>query len=159
MPLTRIMANIMTAAPPSTDWGMTDSSADSLGQKPHRIRNTAPVMMQKRFTTLVTPTRPTFWLKEVLGRTPNREARKLPRPSATTPPESSLVVGSRFRPPLAIPEMSPTVSTAVATYIISMATIACQLNSIATGIKLGRLNQAASATGWKSTIFRQIATI
>ena len=60
MPLTRIIANMMTAAPPSTDCGMTENSALSFGQKPHSSKNTAPVMMTKRLTILLTTTRPTF---------------------------------------------------------------------------------------------------
>lgn len=65
----------------------------------------APMAIAKRLTTFVMLTRPTFWLKEVLGSTP--------KPSQTTEPESSLSVGSRFNPPCATPEVSPMVSTAV----------------------------------------------
>ena len=55
-------------------------------------------------TIFVMPIRPTFWLKEVFGSTPNREAKEEPRPSQMTEPESSLSVASLPRPPSQIPE-------------------------------------------------------
>ena len=68
--------------------------------------------------------RPTFWLKEVLGNTPNSAAKVEPRPSQMTPPDSSLSEGSRFMPPSITPEISPTVSTAVTINMTSTGRIA-----------------------------------
>ena len=159
IPLTKIMANIMTAAPPNTDCGITENKALSFGQNPHRIRNTAPVIITKRLTTFVTATRPTFCEKEVFGSTPKIAPRIEPRPSAITPPCSSLSVASRFNPPFATPETSPIVSTVVAMNMIPIAIIACELNSKATGIKAGSANQLAEDTCVKSTIPSIIARI
>ena len=50
--------------------------APSLGQRPQRMRKIAPVESAKRLTTLVMATRPTFWLKEVLGSTPKSAAKE-----------------------------------------------------------------------------------
>ena len=99
-----------------------------------------------RLTTLVMATRPTFWLKEVLGSTPNRAAKEDPRPSHMTPPASSQSVASRPRPPSITPEMSPTVSTAVTTNIIITGRTARRSKMGFTGMSLGISNQAASAT-------------
>ena len=121
-------------------------SAPSLGIRPHRIRKMAPEARAMRLTTLVMATRPTFWLKEVLGSTPNRAAKEEPRPSQITPPDSSLSVGSRFMPPSMTPEISPTVSTAVTTNMIITGIIARISNTILTGISLGMANQEACAT-------------
>ena len=52
--------NIITAAPPSTDCGIIDISAPSLGNNPHSIRNTAPHASAILFTTFVIVTSPTF---------------------------------------------------------------------------------------------------
>ena len=138
--------NIITAAPPRTDWGMMDTRAPSLGHRPHRIRNTAPVARANRLTTLVMATRPTFWLKEVLGSTPNSAAKEEPRPSHITPPDSSRSAASRPRPPSITPEMSPTVSTAVTMNIIITGRMARRSKTGFTGISLGISNQAAPAT-------------
>ena len=89
IPLITMEENMMTAAPPSTLWGMMDTMAASLGSRPHSTRNTAPQARAVRLTILVMVTRPTFWLKEVLGSTPNRAAKEEPRPSHMTPPASS----------------------------------------------------------------------
>ena len=110
------------------------------------MRNTAPVEMANRLTTLVMATRPTFWLKEVLGSTPKRAAKEEPRPSQITPPESSLSVASRPRPPSITPEMSPTVSTAVTMNMISTGKIARKSKVGFTGSSLGISNQEALAT-------------
>ena len=63
-----------------------------LGTRPQRIRKMPPVASAKRLTTLVMLTRPTFWLKEVLGSTPNSAAKLEPIPSQMTPPDSSVSV-------------------------------------------------------------------
>ena len=63
-----------------------------------------------------------------------------------TPPESSRSVASRPRPPSITPEISPTVSTAVTTNMMSTGRIARISNTGFTGISLGISNQAASAT-------------
>ena len=146
MPLTTMEANIMTAAPPRTDCGMMETTAPSFGHKPHKIKNTAPHARALRLTIFVMVTRPTFWLNEVFGSTPNRAAAVDPMPSQITPPESSLSVASRFMPPCVTPEMSPTVSTAVTTNITSTGAMARMSNTGATGSGLGTANHAAAAT-------------
>ena len=123
-----------------------ETSAASFGQSPQRIRNTAPVASAKRFTTFVMATSPTFWLNEVFGSTPNRAAKEEPSPSHMTPPASSLSVASRPRPPSITPEISPTVSTAVTTNMISTGKIARMSNTGFTGISFGISNQEADAT-------------
>ena len=121
-------------------------TAASFGHKPHRIKKRAPHAKALRLTILVMATKPTFWLKDVLGKTPNKAANVEPIPSQTTPPESSLSVASRSMPPWVTPEMSPTVSTAVTMNITSTGAIARISNTGATGIKAGTANQDASAT-------------
>ena len=138
--------NIITAAPPSTDCGMIDISAPSLGISPHNIRNTAPDASATLLTTLVIATSPTFWLNDVLGSTPNIAASVEPRPSHITPPESSLSVASLPIPPSITPEISPTVSTAVTTNITSTGSIALKSNTGLTGINFGIAIHLASAT-------------
>ena len=91
-------------------------------------------------------TRPTFWLKEVFGSTPNSAAKEEPRPSHITPPESSLSVASLPRPPSVIPEISPTVSTAVTINMIRIGTMARASNTHFTGISAGTANHFACAT-------------
>ena len=91
-------------------------------------------------------TRPTFWLKEVFGSTPNSAAKEEPSPSHITPPESSLSVASLSRPPSVIPEMSPTVSTAVTINMIRIGTIARASKTHFTGISAGTANHFAWAT-------------
>ena len=81
-----------------------------------------------------------------LGRTPNKAAKEDPIPSQITPPESSLSVASRPRPPSITPEISPTVSTAVTTNMIITGMIARRSNTGFTGMILGISNQAAFAT-------------
>ena len=146
IPLNTIEENIITAAPPSTDCGMIEISAASFGQSPQRIRNTAPVASANRFTTFVMATSPTFWLKDVFGRTPKQAASEDPSPSHITPPDSSLSVASRPRPPSITPEISPTVSTAVTINMIITGRIARISNTGLTGMIFGIANHAASAT-------------
>ena len=104
------------------------------------------VASAKRLTTLVMLTRPTFWLKEVLGSTPNSAAKLEPIPSQMTPPDSSVSVASRSMPPMITPEISPTVSTAVTINIIMTGAIARISNTGLTGISWGNANHLASAT-------------
>ena len=99
-----------------------------------------------RLTTFVIVTRPTFWLNEVFGRTPNSAAILEPSPSQITPPESSESVASRPMPPSITPEISPTVSTAVTMNMISTGTMARRSKTRGTGISFGMENQEASAT-------------
>ena len=146
IPLTTMEENIITAAPPRTLWGMMDTSAASFGNSPQKIRKIAPVANAKRFTTFVMATRPTFWLKEVLGSTPKMAAREEPRPSQITPPDSSVSVASRPIPPSITPEISPTVSTAVTINMIITGTMARISNTMGTGTSFGTANQSASAT-------------
>ena len=72
----------------------------------------APVAIVKRLTTFVIATRPTFWLKDVIGIQPNREDRELIKPSQAREPEISFVVALRFKPELASACVSPIVSVA-----------------------------------------------
>ena len=123
-----------------------ETNAPSFGIRPQRIRNTAPVASAIRLTTFVMATRPTFWLKEVLGSTPKIAAKVEPRPSQITPPDSSLSVASLPIPPSITPEISPTVSTAVTTNIINTGTMALQSKMILTGISAGTASQLASFT-------------
>ena len=146
MPLTTMDENMMTAAPPSTACGMMEMTAPSFGHKPHRMRNTAPAAKALRFTIFVMATRPTFWLNEVFGSTPNSAANDEPKPSHITPPESSLSVASRSMPPCVTPEMSPTVSTAVTMNITNTGAMARMSNTGATGMRSGTANHAALAT-------------
>ena len=146
IPLMTMEENIITAAPPRTGCGMIDTRAPSFGNRPQRIRKTAPVARAKRLTTLVIVTRPTFWLKEVFARTPKSAAKDDPRPSQITPPDNSESVASRPRPPSITPEISPTVSTAVTMNMIITGTIARASNEIFTGIRDGTANQLACAT-------------
>ena len=146
IPLTTMDENIITAAPPSTLCGIIEISAASFGNRPHAIRKIPPVAIEKRFTTLFMATRPTFWLKEVFGRTPSSAAKEDPRPSHITPPESSLSVASLPSPPSVIPEISPTVSTAVTINIMHIGTMAFASNTHLTGIISGTANQDALAT-------------
>ena len=139
-------ANMITAAPPKTDCGMIDTTAPSFGHKPHKIRKIAPHESALRLVILVMVTRPTFWLNDVFGSTPKSAAKDEPRPSQTTPPESSLSVASRFMPPWVTPEMSPTVSTAVTTNITSTGAMARMSNTGVTGSSSGMANHDAAAT-------------
>ena len=136
----------MTAAPPRTLWGMMDTTAASLGSRPHSTRKIAPQARAVRLTILVMVTRPTFWLKEVLGSTPNRAAKEEPRPSHITPPASSWSVASRPMPPSVTPEISPTVSTAVTMNMIITGMMARRSNTGLTGISCGMETQLAWAT-------------
>ena len=146
MPLITMEENMMTAAPPSTLWGMMDTSAASLGSRPQSTRNTAPQARAMRLTMRVMVTRPTFWLKEVLGSTPKSAAKEEPRPSQMTPPASSVSVASRPMPPSVTPEMSPTVSTAVTMNITITGRMARRSNTGFTGISWGTANQSAWST-------------
>ena len=125
---------------------MIETSAPSLGQRPQRTRNTAPVASAKRLTIFVIATSPTFCENEVLGRTPKRAANDDPIPSQITPPESSLSVASLPRPPSITPEISPTVSTAVTINIMITGMTALMSNTGLTGSMSGTANQATLAT-------------
>ena len=72
MPLTRMVPNIISVQPPSTDSGRLAKKLPIGGSNPARIMQPAPVMMVKRLTTPVMLISPTFWLKEVTGGQPNR---------------------------------------------------------------------------------------
>ena len=137
---------MITAAPPRTGCGMMEITAPIFGKSPASTRMIAPMEIAKRLTIFVMPTRPTFWLKEVLGSTPNTVASAEPTPSQITAPASSLSVASRFRPPLTTPAVSPTVSTAVTMNMMHMGTIAATLNCSFTGRSCGTANHAASFT-------------
>ena len=103
-------------------------------------------MVVNRLTTFVIATKPTFWLNDGFGSTPNAAANVEPRPSHTTPPDSSLFDGGRSMPPCVTPEMSPIVSTAVTMNITSTGAMARMSNTGATGIRSGMANHDAAAT-------------
>ena len=73
IPDVRIVPNIMIVQPPSTDSGKDAKKLPTGGNKPAMIMHAAPVIMVKRFTTLVIATSPTFWEKDVTGGQPNKE--------------------------------------------------------------------------------------
>ena len=60
MPDTAMEANIITAAPPRTLWGIMEITAASLGLRPASTRKMAPQVRAIRLTTLVMVTSPTF---------------------------------------------------------------------------------------------------
>ena len=137
---------MMTAAPPNTDWGIIETSAANLGNKPQIIRKIAPHAKAKRLTILVIVTNPTFCEKDVLGKTPNKAAMDEPIPSQITPPDNSWSVASLDIPPSITPEISPTVSTAVTINIIKTGKIALKSKTGFTGMSFGKANHFAWAT-------------
>ena len=151
MPDMMIDANIMTAAPPRTGWGIIETTAASFGSSPQSTRKQAPMPMQKRLTILVIVISPTFWANEVFGSTPKIEAREEPSPSHMTAPRSSRSEGSRPRPPSVMAEVSPTVSTAETINMMHIGMMAVSSKCISTGRKWGSENQDASATTLQSS--------
>lgn len=111
-PLITIVPNIIIVHPPRTALGSVASTAPTTGKIPARIIIMAPVAITKRFTTLVMATRPTFWLKDVIGIQPNTEDNALTNPSQASEPAVSFWVTSRFKPDDASAEVSPIVSVA-----------------------------------------------
>ena len=91
-------------------------------------------MIAKRLTTFVIAIRPTFWLKEVIGRQPKTEDKLLTRPSQTIEPEISFSLTSRRRPIAVMAEVSPMVSVAETRNIKKNAKIASGWNSMVKGI-------------------------
>ena len=70
-------------------------------------------MIVNRLTTFVMATRPTFWLKDVMGGQPNTPPDTAEiKPSQAREPETLLSVMSRPRPPVQTAEVSPMVSAA-----------------------------------------------
>ena len=157
IPETRIDANIITAAPPSTDCGIMDTNAAIFGQSPQRIRKMAPQESAIRFTIFVIEIMPTFCAKEVFGRTPSAAAKLDPRPSQMIPPESSESVASRSIPLSTQAQISPTVSTVVTMNMIATGRIASTRKTGFTSASFpkpaipGSANQDASFTCWKLT--------
>ena len=86
IPLKMIEPNIITVHPPRTESGSELKNAPIGGKRDARIRINAPIRIVKRFTTFVIDTRPTFWLKEVIGLHPNRPESALQKPSQARDP-------------------------------------------------------------------------
>ena len=113
--------------------------------------------------TPVMAIRPTFCEKDVFGRPPNMPATADPKPSAIVPPSNSSLLASRLAPPFVIPEISPTVSTALTNYIKHVPIIAkpsmskFQSNFVTNG--MGNSNQLALPTFAQLTIPNNAATI
>lgn len=95
-------------------------------------------MMVKRLTTFVIAISPTFWLKEVTGRQPNREEMLLAKPSQAREPDISFSVISRSRPETTMAVVSPIVSVAETRNITTTDKIAPKWNSGIKGKILGR---------------------
>ena len=72
----------------------------------------APLAMALRLTTWVMATRPTFWLKDVMGRQPKRLDKELINPSTAMDPRISPSDASLPMPMAARAEVSPKVSVA-----------------------------------------------
>ncbi len=112
-PETMIAPNMMTVQPPSTQSGSVEKNAPTGGNRPARISVSAPNMIVNRLTTFVMATRPTFWLKDVMGGQPNTPPDTAEiKPSQAREPETSFSVMSRPRPPVQTAEVSPMVSAA-----------------------------------------------
>ena len=82
MPALTTIPNITMTPPPSTDIGIAATTAPTFGMSPQATRNKAPSVTTDRLITPVIDIKPTFWLKDVFGRPPNKPATKLPTPSA-----------------------------------------------------------------------------
>ena len=104
----------------------------------------APQPMALRFTTLVMAMRPTFWLKEVIGRHPKREDRELMNPSTAMAPETSRFFGARPKPIVASALVSPNVSVADTRKIRKKEKIASPRNSSSTGMTPGSARSGTS---------------
>ena len=131
------MPNIISVHPPSTASGSVASKAPKNGKIPAIIIIIAPVAIANLLTTLVMATRPTFWLKDVIGKHPKTEDKALMKPSQAIEPEVSFAVTSRFKPEAARAEVSPIVSVAETKKIKITEKIALALNSGLKGINEG----------------------
>lgn len=89
-----------------------DKIEPKIGKIPARIIIIAPAAIANLFTTFVIATKPTFWLKEVIGRQPKTEESVLINPSQAIEPEVSFKVASLPSPVEAKAEVSPIVSVA-----------------------------------------------
>ena len=154
-----MVPNIMMVQPPNTAFGKVAKTAPKIGKIPARIMITAPVPMVKRLTTLVMATSPTFWLKDVIGRHPNKDEILLINPSQAMDPAVSFAVTSLPKPEDARAEVSPIVSVADTRKISVTDTMALILNSILNGINCGNETIAVLDKDEKSTIPMGIATI
>ena len=151
IPLTTIVPNIIIVHPPRTESGSVASTAPKIGKIPAKIIITAPVAIANRFTTFVIATRPTFWLKEVIGRQPKQADNALTKPSQAIEPVVSFTVTSRFNPDEASADVSPIVSVADTRKINVTDTMAFKLNSILNGIICGNAIIDVFASAEKST--------
>ena len=152
IPLTTIEPNIIIVHPPRTGSGRVANRAPILGKSPARIKVRAPNIIVNLLTTLVIATRPTFWLKDVIGAQPKRPETALRKPSQARDPWISLSVISRPRPPAQTAVVSPIVSAADTKNTTTMEIIALRLNCGLKGINLGMEKKLASAIGEKSTM-------
>ncbi len=104
-------------------------------------------------------TRPTFWLKDVIGKHPKTEDKALMKPSQAIEPEVSFVVTSLFKPEAARAEVSPIVSVAETKKIKITEKIALALNSGLKGINEGTATIEVPESEEKSTTPINTATI
>ena len=153
-----MLPNIMIVQPPSTASGNVASAVPTAGTNPAMIIMIAPIKIVKRFTTFVMATRPTFWLKDVIGIQPNRPDNALINPSQAIEPLISFSVTSLPNPDAATADVSPIVSVADTKKIIVTDTIALILNSGLNGIKCGTDMIPQSANPEKSTFPIGMAT-
>ena len=119
----------------------------------------APVAIVNLFTTLVIATRPTFWLKDVIGRHPNTDDNALTNPSQAIEPDVSFSVTSLPRPDTANADVSPMVSVAETRNIKVTERIAFALNSGLNGMICGSAMIEVSFNVEKSTIPMHTATM
>ena len=121
-------------------------------------------MIVNRLTTFVMATRPTFWLKDVMGGQPNTPPdRAEAKPSTHREPETSFAVISRPRPPVQQAVVSPMVSTAETTNTRQKDRIAPTWNL---GVKANSCGTATTPNSWmvspiapKSTMPKKMETI
>ena len=111
IPETRIDANIITAAPPSTDCGIMDTNAAIFGQSPQRIRENGSAGKCHTVYDFCHRNNADVLCKRSIRENASAAAKLDPRPSQMIPPESSESVASRSIPLSTQAQISPTVST------------------------------------------------
>ena len=151
-PLTIMFANIIMVQPPKTELGSVAIKVPNTGNNPAKIMIAAPEAMAILLTTYVIATRPTFWLKDVIGMQPIKEDRELTIPSHAIEPAISFSLTVLPSPEAAIAEVSPIVSVAETRKISMNAMMASGLNSNETGSTFGRENTDTPSNPEKSTI-------
>ena len=118
IPTTATVANIASAAPPSTGCGMPATIAAAFGSNPRMIMIAPAAATTYRLLIRVSRTRPTFSAKQVYGKELRIPPRVVARPSARRARAMS-PLPMRFSTISPVAKTSPVVSTAV----ISMTTI------------------------------------